>query len=148
MERTYLALGSVLVLTGGTWLARARAKLSLCPICTGVSATWSWLLLARWAGAPVDPALLAVLLGGSAVAGANWIESRLPARRSPMAWKSLAIPTGLVAAYAVASERWIVAAIGAGVVAVLLAWFMRRTADHPADPTMVSDLEERMKRCC
>jgi len=148
MDLSYLAVGSVLVLTGAAAIARTVAKRSLCPVCLGVSATWAWLLVARWSGIGVDPALLAVLMGGSAVAGAGWIEARLPAGRSATWWKALSIPAGLAAAYGVATGRWIAAVLGVMAVAVLLVIVVRRGGTHLVDPAAVARLEERMKRCC
>ena len=148
MDTILLASLSLVALTGLAWLARAVAKARVCPICAGVSATWAWLLVARAMGVAVDPVPLALLIGGSAVGGADWIASRLPAGRSPALWKTLAIPAGFVAAYGVASERWRAAAVGMALIVVLLAMFLRQRAARPADPAALAGLEERMKRCC
>ncbi len=145
---TFLAaIASIGVLTLLAWLARRALRWPICPICTGVCATWLGLLAARLAGIPVDPAVLAMLMGASVVAGAQWVEARLPDGRSPVLWKSLAIPAGFTAVYAVVAGRWIEAGIAVAAIAALTAVFLRRGAGA-ADPAVVAGLEERMKKCC
>lgn len=142
------AIASILVLTALGWLVRRASRWPLCPVCLGVSGTWLWLLGARLAGFAVERAVLALLLGASVVAAVQWVEARLPARRSPLLWKALALPAGLVAAYGLVAERWDEAALGAAVLAVLAVLFLRTRAAAPVDPAVVAELEERMKKCC
>lgn len=141
------AIASILVLTALGWLVRRASRWPLCPVCLGVSGTWLWLLGARLAGLAVDPVVLAMLLGASVVGAAQWVEARLPARRSPLLWKALAVPAGLVAAYGLVAERWGMAALGAAALALLVALFLR-TLRTAVDPAVVAELEERMKKCC
>lgn len=146
MDAFTLAIVSILALTAAAWLARLLVRAALCPICTGVAGTWAWMLAARAWGLAVDPVVLALLLGASVVGGAQWMESRLGAGRSPLAWKALALPCGFAVAYGVVASHWITAAIGLCAIGALLAFFTR--AGAPADPMAVAQLQERMKKCC
>lgn len=147
MTTLLAAIASMLALTLLAWLARKASRWPICPICLGVAGTWLWLLAARPAGLAVEPAVLAILLGASVLGGAQWIEARLPPRRSPLLWRALALPAGFVAAHGVVAERWAEAALGAAVLAVLAAVFLR-TGAAAGDPAVVAQLEERMKKCC
>lgn len=129
------------------WFVRRVSRTPLCPVCLGVSGTWLWLLVARQAGFALEPAVLALLLGASVVGAVQWVEARLPAPRSPLLWKALALPAGLVAAHGLVAEHWGEAALGAAALALLVALFLR-TPRTAIDPAVVAELEERMKKCC
>lgn len=139
---------SILVLAGLAWLAGRALRSALCPICIGVAGTWLWMLVARFAGLPTDATMLAVLLGASAVGIAGQVESRVAQGRSPLLWKTLALPTGLVAAYGIVEARWGVAAVAAVALAVLSATFLRPPRHARADGEVVRKLEQQMKNCC
>jgi hypothetical protein len=142
-----LPVVSILALTSAAWLAARALRASLCPICIGVGATWLWMLAARFAGLPVDGAMLAILLGASVLGAAGAIESRLPPGRSLLLWKACALPIGFVAAYGLAAERWGMAAAGALAFA-LLAGFFLRPRRAAGDAAVVGKLEQEMKKCC
>ena len=46
-----IAIVSVYVLTGLTYLIRQKFAVNICPICAGVSLTWIWMLLGITLGA-------------------------------------------------------------------------------------------------
>jgi hypothetical protein len=148
MDGFAIAIASVLALTAAAWLARILGRVAVCPICAGVSGTWAWMVVARMAGFAVEPAMLALLLGASVVAGAHWVEGRLPAGRSALAWKSLALPAGFTASYGLVAEQWITLAFGIAALGLLLAFFLRALPAAGADPAAVAELEQRMKKCC
>jgi hypothetical protein len=148
MTHLVLAIVSMFLLASLAWLAGRVSRVSVCPVCVGVSGTWLWMLAARLGGYTVDTVILAMLLGASVVGIAQWIESRLPLGRSPLRWKAFALPTGFSAAYALAVEQWIVAAAGIAALALLIAWFQRPARAASGDPAVVAQLEERMKKCC
>lgn len=148
MTSVVLPIASMLALTLLAWLAAKLSRLSVCPVCVGVSGTWLWMLVARLGGLAIDTAMLAILLGASVVGVAQWIETRLPQSRSPLLWKALALPNGFAAAYGLVAERWIVAAAAAAAFALLAALFLRPRRDVAGDPAVVAQLVERMKKCC
>ena len=147
MTTMLTAIASMLALTALAWLARKAWRWPVCPICVGVAGTWLWLLAARTAGLAVEPAVLAMLLGASVLGGAQWVEARLPAGRSPLLWKALALPVGFAAAYGLVAERWTEATLAALALAVLAAMFVRPRGVG-GDAAVVAELEERMKKCC
>lgn len=147
MTTILAAIASMLALTALAWLARKASRWPVCPICVGVAGTWLWLLVARTAGLAVEPAVLAMLLGASVLGGAQWVEARLPAGRSPLLWKALALPAGFAAAYGLVAQRWIEATLAALALAVLAAMFVRPRGAR-GDAAVVAQLEERMKKCC
>lgn len=143
-----LIIVAVVALTALAWLVRTVSKLSVCPICVGVSGTWLLMLAARAAGFAVDSTALAMLLGASVVGAAHWIEARLPPQRSALLWKVLALPAGFIAAYGVVAAQWIPAAGAAAALAVLTAWFLRSEQGVTNDPEVIARLREQMKKCC
>lgn len=148
MTPILLAVASVLAITGVVSLARALLAVRLCPICLGVGGTWLWMLLARELGYPVDPTVLALLLGASVAGIAFLVEKRLPPARSALLWKTLFIPGGLLAAHGVVAQQWIV--VGAVVLAlgVLTAFFLSTPAAASGTGRNIEDLTRRMKDCC
>jgi len=97
---------SILAIAGAAWAAKKWLRVPLCPICLGVGGTWLWMLIGRSLGYSVDAAMLSILLGGSVVGIAFQVERRLPQGRSPLLWKTLFIPAGFAAAYALAAAQW------------------------------------------
>lgn len=148
MTAVALAVASILVLAGLAWLAGKALRSPLCPICFGVGGTWLWMLAARFAGLPIDATMLAVLLGASVVGIAGQLEGRLPQGRSPLLWKTLALPVGFVAAYGLVAERWGVAAIAALALVLLAGLFLLPRRLAGTDEAVVKKLEQQMKKCC
>lgn len=141
-------IASILAIAGLVWAAGRALRVPLCPICSGVAGTWLWMLVARHYGVAVDAAMLSTLLGGSAVGVAYQLEKRLAGDRSQLLWKTLFIPAGFVAAYALAMAQW--ALLAAALVAMLLlsAYFLWPHASAPTTSSAVQDLENKMKNCC
>jgi hypothetical protein len=148
MAMTLAAIVSILGLTLAASLAGRRLRFPVCPVCAGIALTWAWMLAARSAGIAIDAALLAVLLGASVVGVAERLEAHLAAGRSPRLWKALALPSGLVAAYGVAAERWLVAAVAAQALALVAAVFLLPRRLSAPDEAAVEKLEREMKKCC
>jgi hypothetical protein len=128
-------------------LSDSKVRFAICPVCVAVAGTWIAMVFARFLGLAIDPVLLAVLIGASAVGITDAIERRLPPRRSPALSKLILLPPGLVAAYGVATGQWAMAAFGVGLFAVGMAFFLRPVSS-PRDEAAVRRLEEQMKRCC
>lgn len=147
MSPFILAVASVLVLTGLAWLAGRAARLAICPACVGIAGTWAWMLAARLAGLAVDSAMLGILMGASVAGFTQWLGDRLPPGRSAKLWKALALPAGCAAAYGAATQQWLIGG-GAALLFAGLAVAFRMPVQPAADAAAVSQLEERMKRCC
>ena len=139
---------SILAITGLAWLASKVLPFAVCPICVGVVGTWLWMLAARLAGFTFDPLMLAILLGGSVVGVAYQLEKHLPEGRSPLLWKTLFVPAGLVAAYGLALPHWSVLAITIAVLVLLTAVFFMPRRHSEKNSAAVERLERAMKKCC
>lgn len=148
MDPLLTTIGSILAIAALGWTVRRLLDVPLCPICLAVGGTWLWMLAARELGHAVDATLLAVLLGGSVVGLASLGQKRLPAGRSPLLWKTLFIPTGFVAAYAIVAQRWPLA-LGAAVGLLVLAGVFQ-TARRTAAPATaaIDELTRKMSDCC
>lgn len=95
----------------------------ICPICALVFLAWATMLALKWRGYAVDEALLAILMGGSAVGITHALGAKLALRGAPAAWwKLVAIPTGFAAMYALLRFAWWIAA--SLIVAYGIAWFL------------------------
>ena len=130
------------------WAARRALRLPLCPICVGVAGTWIWMLIGRALGVAIDTSMLALLLGGSVVGIAYQLERRLAAENESMPWKTLVIPLGFAAAYALEQALWgLLAAILFALAAVGAVFFRPRSAVAP-DSATVEELKRQMKQCC
>ncbi|TAK48818.1 MAG: hypothetical protein EPO27_05670 [Betaproteobacteria bacterium] len=148
MTTLALAIASLLGLTGIAWLASRMSRLPICPVCVGVAGTWAGLLAARFAGFPMDATVLAILLGVSVLGVVQWRAERLTQGGSALLWKALAVPTGSAAAYGLVAELWSLALLSALAFALLALLFRVPRQMPEADSAAVSQLEERMKRCC
>lgn len=139
---------SILCLTALGWAARKTMASRVCPICAGVAGTWLWLLAARELGVDVDATVLALLLGATVAGAAYQLEKRLPAGRSSLAWKTLFVPVGLVAAYGLVVPNWVVAGAGLAALVVLTTLFLASARATVRDEAAIEQLERQMKRCC
>lgn len=139
---------SIFAIAGVAWAARKLLRAPVCPICLGVGGTWLWMLIARSLGYAVDTTMLAILLGGS-VAGIAYLgEKRLPQGRSPLLWKTLFIPVGFVAAYALAAPQWILFAVTSLALVLLTAFFLVPQAASGEQSETVEELKKKMQQCC
>lgn len=148
MTPILVTAASILALTGIVWALKRLTSAPLCPICLGVGGTWAWMLVARSLGLAVDPTMLAILLGGSVAGVAYLIEKRLPPQRSALLWKTLFLPLGFVAAYALAQALWVVLGASAAALTLLTAYFLRSPAEAAGQSEQVNALTEKMKNCC
>jgi len=148
MTSLLIVIASMLMLGLLAWLGGKFLRLPVCPVCVGVAGTWLWMIAARLGGYAVDTTLLGILLGASVVGFAQAIETRLPPGRSPLVWKALAFPVGIVAVAGLAGEHWGLAGAAGAVLALLTAGVLRRRDTKTTDSAVVSELVERMKKCC
>lgn len=141
----FIALGSIAVLAGLGFAARRVLGIAVCPVCVGVAGTWGLMLVGHYAGYAVDAAVLGLLMGGSPVGIAYVLEKKLPEGRSPLWWKSLAIPSGFAAMYGLltADVLWIVG--GAIVWGVVAALSFRKTGGNNE---RVGTMEKSLEQCC
>lgn len=151
MSTILATVASILAIAAVMWAVRRLLGIPVCPICLGVGGTWLWMLVARELGYAADTTMLAMLLGASVAGIAYLVEKRLPPGRSALWWKTLFIPSGLVAAYALVVQLWPIVA-GASVVLVLLtALFLVAPAAASAPGEVSGNVEEltrKMKNCC
>ncbi len=142
-----IVIFSIFLITGFVWLANRMIPYQVCAICAGVSGTWMFMLGARFLGYPIDPAILAMLLGASVAGIAYQLEKKLRKERSPMLWKVLFIPAGFAAAYALVQTQWV---WFMGMLALLIVFshaFLRVRKQKETNKN-VEGLEEKMKQCC
>jgi len=142
------ALTSIWLLAALAWLARRALRVSVCPICVGVAGTWLWMLIARQFGIGVDTTMLPLLLAGSVVGIAYQLERFLPSGRSVALWKSVAIPLGLAAAYALEQSLWGLLAALLATLMVGAAVFFRPAAESGPASEAAEELKRQMKQCC
>ena len=139
---------SILAISGLAWAARKLLRVPICPICLGVGGTWLGMVIVRSLGYAVDTTMLAILLGGSVAGIAYLVEKRLPPGRSPLAWKTLFIPAGFVAAYALAAPQWILFAVTSVALVLLTAFFLLPPATSGEPNETVEELKKKMQQCC
>ncbi len=101
-----IALLSIFIIAGLSWLLNKVMPFRICPVCAGVAGTWLWMITAKFFGYPVDTVVLTLLIGGSVVGIAYQIEKHIPSTRSPVFFKLLFIPVGLIAADSLIAFRW------------------------------------------
>lgn len=139
---------SILAIAGFAWAAGRMSRIPLCPICAGVAGTWLWMVVARQFGIAVDASMLSTLLGGSVVGIAYQLERRLGKGRSQLLWKTLFIPAGFAAAYALAEAHWSLLAMALVVLFLLTAYFLLSRGTTKTSSSAVQKLESEMKNCC
>ncbi len=148
MDPIVTTTASILAITSVVWVLKRLSNASLCPICVGVGSTWLWMVVARLLGYPIDVTMLAILLGGSVVGIANMVEKRLPPAHSALLWKTLFIPAGFAATYALATQRWTFLTAAAVVMVSLAIVFLRPPDSTPQTNEKVDELTRKMKNCC
>lgn len=123
----------------------------LCPICTGVSGTWLWMLMANYYGYPTDTNIVSLLMGGSVVGIAYQLEKKIRPGKA-MAWKILFIPAGFTLVYDLIYLSWLYLALSTAVIFVLLFiflfWPVPGGVHSKGNGHNVEGLEEKMKNCC
>jgi len=139
---------SILAIAAAAWAAKKLLRIPVCPICFGVGGTWLWMLIGRSLGYAVDASMLSILLGASVAGIAYQVEKRLPRGRSPLLWKTLFIPCGFVAAYALASPQWTLFAVTSAALGLLTAFFLVPPAAPEKASETVEDLKKKMRTCC
>jgi len=139
---------SILAISGLAWAARKLLRVPICPICLGVGGTWLGMVIVRSLGYAVDTTMLAILLGGSVAGIAYQVEKRLPQGGSPLLWKTLFIPAGFVAAYALAAPRWTLFAVTSAVLVLLTAFFLLPPGALREKSETVEELKKKMQECC
>lgn len=141
-------IASILAIAALAWAASRMLRVPLCPICAGVAGTWLWMVVARHFGFAVDISMLPTLLGGSVVGVAYQLERRLAKGRSPLLWKTLFIPAGFAAAYALAVAHWALLATVLVALLLLTAYFLLPRGSAKTSSSAVQALESKMKNCC
>lgn len=151
MTFPFVAVISILVLTGATWILNKVLPWRVCAICAGVSVTWLWMIGARMLGYNIDILIPAVLMGGSVVGAAYQLETKLPLSRSPFLWKTLFVPIGFLSVIYLVLFQWLYLFLALIVLAIITALFFyeggSRAGTKPSDK-QISELEREMDKCC
>ncbi|MGB5081263.1 MAG: hypothetical protein WBO23_11030 [Burkholderiales bacterium] len=139
---------SILAISGVAWAAKKLLRVPICPICLGVGGTWLCMVIVRSLGYSVDTTILAILLGGSVAGIAYQVEKRLPQGRSPLLWKTLFVPAGFVAAYALAAPQWALFAVTGVALVLLTTFFLLPPGASGEASEAVEELKKKMRECC
>lgn len=142
-----VALILIVLIAAVAAAVRRFTRLAVCPICVGVSGTWLLLLVGTYAGYPVDPLVIGILMGGSVVGVAYQLEKRLRENMSPALWKLLFIPPGFAAVESTLQNRWLLLIALLVYLASLTAIFTKRNK-NPSSDTKTNDLVKKMQSCC
>ena len=128
----------------------------ICPICAGVSLTWAWMLT----GMLITDSLLtsdfrlptSILMGGSIVGIGYRLEDRVRQGHSPLLWKTSFMTTGFALVMSVLLREWATASALLLLELGIVWWFVFSGAgeatNNQEQHTRVSEIEERMKKCC
>jgi hypothetical protein len=65
-----------------------------------------------------------------------------------MLWKTLFIPTGFVAAYAVLEQWWVTLLFAVAFLAAITIWFVSPSRASGSREGVAGDIEKKMKDCC
>lgn len=122
---------------------RRSFGISVCALCVSVAGTWALMLGARALGLSVDPIVLSLLMGGSAV-GIVYQYGRSTA--GPFVRACAAI-SGFFAAYSAVEEKWLSFIIGAFVFLIFIG-FSRRGNVISSAGASAKEIEEKLKNCC
>ena len=149
---SFVAVISILVITGFTWLLNRFFPRRICAICAGVSATWLWIIGLRILGYNIDMLVPAVLMGGSVVGLAYQLETKLPPHRSPLLWKSLFIPAGFLAVFYLLLFQWLGFVLVLVILTAIISLFFfvgnYYRSNKTSTDSRVSKLEREMDKCC
>lgn len=156
----WLPILLIMVITGLVWALNKLLPFKLCPVCAGVSGTWTILTVAMLSGIlfPTSYSLpTAILMGGTVVGIAYQGEKSLTwVRRYPVAWKLAVMVVGFPLVYgAVQYMSWITFGIElVALTGVMYLFFIRRGISgtvHPAHPGEAQDvkkIEKGLEQCC
>ena len=143
-----IVIVSILGLVVATIVVNRVAKKNFCPICLGVMGTWISLLLMRFLGQDVEPAILALLLGASTVGVGYQGAKYLKKESEQLIFKIFSVVTGLVISYGVVYSDWKI--IIFGVVAALSGslYFLKLPAPKAKDVKHVEKIVKQLDNCC
>lgn len=159
-----------LALTRLTWRI---FHVHVCVICASVATTWLALLVLYLSGYPIDPTVLAILMGGSVVGSMYKLQDLFLKKGWQKFWiiRWSLIVLGFTFVWSVLNERWLMAAVtaGVGIVIWLAVWplvigkrqmiTIEKVAETAAAKPIVNsqgvgwekakaEFEEKMKHCC
>ncbi len=156
----WLAILLILVITGLVWALNKLLPFKLCPVCAGVSGTWT-ILTALVLGNIINNSSfiipISILMGGTVVGIAYQGEKSLQwVKRYPIAWKLAVNVIGFPLVYgAVQYMSWTTFSVELVVLAGLIyAFFIRRGAPaephvpHSGDTADVKKIEKGLEQCC
>ncbi len=126
----------------------------VCPICVGVSGTWTWILIGIYFGSLETEnwkLMAAILMGGSVVGIAYQLAVKIRPEKV-MAWKVLFIPAGFILAYNLIYFSWVYLTLSAAIIFLLLLifliWPVSSIVHSKNNSQNIEGLEDKMKNCC
>lgn len=133
-----VALTSVIGLTILAWSAKRVLPFPICPICTGVSGTWLWLIAAHFLGYQIDLTVPAILMGGSVVGAMSKLE-RFVEPKFVLVWKTVFVIAGFLAADSLVTGQWLV--LAGGIIFALVATLVFQMSK-------INTGKPELKNCC
>ncbi|OGG41130.1 hypothetical protein A2118_03595 [Candidatus Kaiserbacteria bacterium GWA2_50_9] len=145
-----LTIISILVITLVAWFANRLLPFTICPICAGSLFTWVGLLGLYFTGYPIDPVLPAVLMGGSVVGIMYQVDKKLSDRSAGarLFFKVFFMPTGIIAAYSILKEWWIVSGLALIVLLFVSLLFLFTRGTVGVRERATDEIEEKFENCC
>lgn len=131
MSTLFIAVASITFLYFFLALTRLPWRLfhvHVCVICVSVATTWVVLLILYLLGYPIDPTVLAILMGGSVVGLMYKLQDVFLKKGWQKFWiiRWLSIILGTIFIWSVLNERWLMAVLAVGVGIVV--WLMIRSS--------------------
>lgn len=140
-----ITIVSIVVITGIVWSLRRALPRGACPICIGVTLTWSWMLALFLLGGDVDTKLIALLMGGSVVGAMDSLATRVPRYR--LLFKTGWTIAGFAAVYSLIQLWWGLFVLSIAALGIVALVFLR-IGDLATDSVNKNRLEKELEECC
>lgn len=152
----FVTLFSILSITILVWLLNRILPFKICPICTGVSLTWLWIVVGMTAGvleAESWKLIAAIAMGGTAVGIAYQGERRYPRLASNIfQWRLPVILAGfLFVWWALENIGWVSLAVELLILSLLFYFYFLKRSETTSqkDDLKVKELEKKLEEeCC
>ena len=146
-----IAISSIIILATATWILNKILSKKMCPICTGVSLTWFFMLLGIYFGKlpVVDYQLpVAILAGGTVVGLMSKLETFIKINLI-LFWKTVFVLGGFTAVYGLIAFDWKIFSVGAIFTILFTLMFKAGKVDEQSQKSAkLKELEEKMRNCC
>ncbi|MDP4001253.1 MAG: hypothetical protein Q8P83_03360 [bacterium] len=146
----FIALGLITFITIAVSLLNKSWSFRVCPICAGVSLTWISFLVVGLLGYQINWFIPAILMGGSVVGIAYWLERYVSANQSNLLAKTVFMLVGFFAVYEIVLSDWLKAGSTATLLLIIIfyyRWLFKKRLDNKNTKT-IQALEKKMDDCC